>query len=226
MSLHQLEEPLDKTISSLACHFSVTWRLARMYAASRVAPDDPPPWDSRSDYSMVMQSHHSIDCRSSVKYRFACNRIADHAPEAIQAQRQWWMPFLFIQFVHETIPCLLNHPFLLSMRLRSFRQTVPVPFMQQSLEAINRNARWVLYFMDVLDKKGVQVCDPVLAHCVVVVATIHLQHSFVEDPVLKGKAQTGFEKCMTFLRKMGTIWPGAANMVRQPPTTRFLCSQS
>ncbi|KAF6796934.1 hypothetical protein CSOJ01_13103 [Colletotrichum sojae] len=202
MSLYQLEEPLDKSISTLACHFSVTWRLARMYAASRVAPDDPPPWDSRSDYSMVMQSHHSIDCRSSVKYRFACNRIDDHAPDAIQAQRQWWMPFLFIQFVHETIPCLLNHPFLLSMRLRSFRQTVPVPFMQQSLEAINRNARWVLYFMDVLDKKGVQVCDPVLAHCVVVVATIHLQHSFVEDPVLKGKAQTGFEKCMNFLRKM------------------------
>ncbi|KAF6820636.1 hypothetical protein CMUS01_11525 [Colletotrichum musicola] len=215
MSLHQLEEPLDKSISTLACHFSITWRLARMYAASRVGPDDPPPWDSRSDYSMVMQSHHSIDCRSSVKYRFACNRIADHAPDTIQAQRQWWMPFLFIQFVHETIPCLLNHPFLLSMRLRSFRQTVPVPFMQQSLEAINRNARWVLYFMDVLDKKGIQVCDPVLAHCVVVVATIHLQHSFVEDQVLRGKAKAGFEKCMNFLRKMATIWPSAANMLQE-----------
>ncbi|KAI8257668.1 hypothetical protein K4K58_003846 [Colletotrichum sp. SAR11_239] len=165
-SLSHLDDAApDNNISTLASHFSVTWRLARAYAASRVSPDAPPPWDSRSDYSTVMQSHHDIDCRASAKYRFACNRIGDYAPEAIQAQRHWWMPFLFIQFVHETIPCLLNHPFLLSMRLRSFRQTIPVYFMQQSFEAINRNAGWVIYFVDVLEKKGVQVSDPVLAHC-------------------------------------------------------------
>ncbi|KAF5515330.1 hypothetical protein CGCS363_v000123 [Colletotrichum siamense] len=212
-SLSHLDDAApDNNISTLASHFSVTWRLARAYAASRVSPDAPPPWDSRSDYSTVMQSHHDIDCRASAKYRFACNRIGDYSPEAIQAQRHWWMPFLFIQFVHETIPCLLNHPFLLSMRLRSFRQTIPVYFMQQSFEAINRNAGWVIYFVDVLEKKGVQVSDPVLAHCVVIVATIHLQHSFMQDDLLRGKAQTGFEKCMRFLRRMGAVWPCVANM--------------
>ncbi|KAL0938428.1 uncharacterized protein CTRU02_205038 [Colletotrichum truncatum] len=212
LSHNQFEEPLDKSISTLAIHFSVTWRMARAYAANRVGLDDPPPWDSRSDYSMVMQSHHDIDCHASTKYRFANNRIDDFSPEEIQARRQWWMPFLFIQFVHETIPCLLSHPFLLSMRLRSFRQTIPVNFMQQSFEAINRNAGWVIYFIDVLEKKGIQVSDPVLAHCVVIVATIHLQHSFVQDPVLCGKAQAGFQKCMNFLEKMGAIWPCVSNM--------------
>lgn len=216
LSLGLLEDAPEKSISALAAYFSVTWRMARAYAASRVAPDAPPPWDSRSDYSMVMQSHHDIDCRTSAKFRFACNRIGDYAPEIIQAQRGWWMPFLFIQFVHETIPCLLSHPFLLSMRLRSWRQTIPVHFIQQSFEAINRNAGWVIYFIDVLEKKGVRVSDPVLAHCVVVVATIHLQHSFVPDPVLRGKAQAGFEKCMNFLKKMASIWPCVANMVRMP----------
>ncbi|KAF9870561.1 hypothetical protein CkaCkLH20_11867 [Colletotrichum karsti] len=211
-SLKHLEEPLDKTISTLAINFGVTWRIARTYAASRIGPDAPPPWDSRSDYSMVMQSHHEIDCRSSVKYRFANNRIGDFTPEAIQERRHWWMPFLFIQLVHETIPCLVNHPFLLSMRLRNFRHTIPIHFMRQSFEAINRNAGWVIYFIDVVEKKGVQVSDPILAHCVVIVATIHLQHSFVQDSVLRGKAQSGFEKCMGFLRRMGLIWPCVANM--------------
>ncbi|TDZ13725.1 hypothetical protein C8035_v009134 [Colletotrichum spinosum] len=208
----QLGQPHDRDIVTLASHFSITWRMARAYATSRVGPDSPPPWDSRSDYSMVMQAHHDIDCRASVRYRFANNRINNFSAEEIQSRRHWWMPFLFIQFVHETIPCLLNHPFLLSMRLRSFRETVPVHFMQQSFEAINRNAGWVIYFVDVLEKKGIQVSDPVLAHCVVIVATIHLQHSFVQDPVLKGKAEVGFEKCMRFLRKMADIWPAVANM--------------
>ncbi|GKT89170.1 C6 transcription factor [Colletotrichum tofieldiae] len=134
------------------------------------------------------------------------------SPEALQAQRRYWMPFLFIQFVHETIPCLLNHPFLLSMRLRHFRHTMPVHFIQQSFESMNRTAGWVIFFLDVLEKKSLAVSDPVVAHCVVVVATIHLQHSFVQDPVLRSKAKTGFDKCMGFLRKTGAVWPCVANM--------------
>ncbi|KZL76610.1 c6 transcription factor [Colletotrichum incanum] len=202
----------EKNISTVAADFCVVWRMARAYAASPVSPDSPPPWDSRSDYSQVLQSHHDIDCRAPQKFRFATNRIDKQTPEALQAQRRYWMPFLFIQFVHETIPCLLNHPFLLSMRLRHFRHTMPVHFIQQSFESMNRTAGWVIFFLDVLEKKSLTVSDPVVAHCVVVVATIHLQHSFVQDPVLRSKAKTGFEKCMNFLRKTGDVWPCVANM--------------
>ncbi|GKT40589.1 uncharacterized protein ColSpa_00770 [Colletotrichum spaethianum] len=206
------DDPPEKNISAVAADFCVVWRLARAYAASPVSPDAPPPWDSRSDYSQVLQSHHDIDCRAPQKFRFATNRIDRQTPEALQAQRRYWMPFLFIQFVHETIPCLLNHPFLLSMRLRHLRHTMPVHFIQQSFESMNRTAGWVIFFLDVLDKKSLTVSDPVVAHCVVVVATIHLQHSFVHDPVLRSKAKTGFDKCMTFLKKTGDIWPCVANM--------------
>ncbi|WYZ42409.1 hypothetical protein EsH8_VI_000108 [Colletotrichum jinshuiense] len=209
---YQTDDRLDKSISTVASDFCVVWRMARAYAACHVGPDAPPPWDSRSDYSMVLQSHHDIDCRAPQRFRFATNRIDKHSPETLQAQRQYWMPFLFIQFVHETIPCLLNHPFLLSMRLRHFRHTIPVHFIQQSFESMNRTAGWIIFFLDVIEKKSLTVADPVLAHCVVVVATIHLQHSFVHDPVLRGKAKSGFEKCMNFLKKTGDILPSVANM--------------
>ncbi|GJC83331.1 hypothetical protein ColLi_06169 [Colletotrichum liriopes] len=206
------DDPAEKNISTVAADFCVVWRMARAYAASPVSPDAPPPWDSRSDYSRVLQAHHDMDCRAPQKFRFATNRVDKQAPEALQAQRRYWMPFLFIQFVHETIPCLLNHPFLLSMRLRHFRHTMPVHFIQQSFESMNRTAGWVIFFLDVLEKKSLAVSDPVVAHCVVVVATIHLQHSFVQDPVLRSKAETGFDKCMGFLRKTGAVWPCVANM--------------
>ncbi|OHE98475.1 hypothetical protein CORC01_06266 [Colletotrichum orchidophilum] len=209
---YQLDDNPDKSISTVASDFCVVWRMARAYAASRVSPDAPPPWDSRSDYSMVLQSHHDIDCRAPQRFRFVANRIDQQSPESLQAQRKYWIPFLFSQFVHETIPCLLNHPFLLSMRLRHFRHTIPVHFIQQSFESMNRTAGWIIFFLDVIEKKSLPVMDPVMAHCVVIVATIHLQHSFVHDPILRSRAKSGFEKCMNFLLKTGAVWPSVANM--------------
>ncbi|KAK6213463.1 c6 transcription factor [Colletotrichum tabaci] len=204
----------EKAISAAAADFSVVWRMAQTYAAAAaVAPDAPPPWDSRSDYSRVLQCHHDMDCRAPQRFRFATNRIDRRDPAELRARRRYWMPFLLIQFVHETVPCLLNHPFLLSRRLRHLRHTMPVHFIQQSFESLSRTAGWVVFFLDVLETKALAAPpDPVVAHCVVVVATIHLQHSFVSDPVLRGKATTGFDKCMRFLERMGAVWPCVANM--------------
>ncbi|KAH7357792.1 hypothetical protein B0T11DRAFT_283113 [Plectosphaerella cucumerina] len=202
----------DRSIASTSTGFCSAWQMARAYAACRVGPNSPPPWDAHSDYSSVMQSHLNIDCRVPLKYRFSHNKIDTFSPEALQKDRHWWMPFLFMQFVYSAIPCLLNHPFLLSMRLRNFRQTIPHTFIQQSFESITRNAGWIIYFIGVLESKGLMVSDPCLAHCVVIVATIHLQHSFVSDPQVRSRAQTGFDKCMRFLRQMAVIWPTVAVM--------------
>ncbi|USW59536.1 hypothetical protein Slin15195_G128550 [Septoria linicola] len=49
-------------------------------------------------------------------------------------------------------------------------------------------------------------------HCVVVVATIHLQHSFVQDEDLRGKSQEGFQKWLNFVRSASKTWPIVAAM--------------
>lgn len=193
---------------------SEVWQMARKYAAYRVGPDEVPPWNSQSDYSCIMQGHMDIDSLVPTKYRFSSERFGDHTAEELQQRRDYWGPWLFIQFIYAAIPCLLNHPFLLSMRLRNFRHTMPQSFIYQSYELIMRHTGWIIYFIDLSEKKSFVVSDPSLAHCVGIVATIHLQHSFVDDLSLRGKAQAGFEKCMKFLRRMGSIWPSTAIMVR------------
>lgn len=70
-----------------------------------------------------------------------------------------------------------------------------------------------MYHLEILEKMDYRVSDPTLAHVIVVVATIHLQHSFVEDLTLREKAQVGFEKCLEFLRCMGLTWHAVAVMV-------------
>ncbi|VUC24981.1 unnamed protein product [Clonostachys rosea] len=110
-------------------------------------------------------------------------------------------------FIHETTYILLNHPFLLSLRLRNFRHMLPLTFIHNSFEHLSRQTGWVIFFLNILEKQKFQLNDPVIAHCVVTVATIHLQHSFVEDSVLRNKAQSGYEICLRFLKQSALVWP-------------------
>lgn len=204
---------MDAGIMRCVGELSQAWKMARAYAASRVEANASPPWSQQSDYSSVMQVHLEFDCRVPLRYRFAANKFESQDQHSLEQRRHYWGPWLFIQIVYSVIPCLLNHPFLLSMRLRSFRNTIPQSFIHQSFEYINRHAGWIVYFIHLLEKKSYYVPDPAIAHCIAIVATIHLQHSFVQDQSFRDRAQKGFEKCMSFLRHMGGTWPSVATMV-------------
>ncbi|KAF5669058.1 fungal specific transcription factor factor domain-containing protein [Fusarium denticulatum] len=203
---------MDRGIMKYTIPLGQIWRAVRIYASRRVFSDTLPPWNPRSDYSQVTYRHFEIDCSVPLKYRFSANQIDKQTPETLQQNRGYWGPYLFTQFVYASIPVILNHPFLLSMRLRHFRHTMPQSFVNSSFDAITRHIGWIMYHLDVLEKLDYRVSDPTLAHIVAVVATIHLQHSFVEDFALREKAKTGFETCLEFLRCMGLTWHGVAVM--------------
>lgn len=77
-----------------------------------------------------------------------------------------------------------------------------------------------MYFIDLLNSKSYELVDPIVAHCVVIAATIQLQHSFVQDAELSHRSQVGFGKCLSFLQKMGTTIPIVAGMVSNESTSR------
>ncbi|KAI8412148.1 hypothetical protein FOFC_08774 [Fusarium oxysporum] len=183
------------------------WHLARAYAAMRIGPDSPPPWNPQSDYALVNLRNLELDCRFPLVYRFATNNFGEVPPEELQQRRDYWGPWIFIQFIHAAIPTLLNHPFLLSLRLKNFRHMIPQTFMYQSFDLISKHTAWTICYLDLLEQQQFEITDPTIAHAVVIVATIHLQHSFVEDSVLRTKAQRGYDKCMRFLDHMGSNWP-------------------
>ncbi|KAF5980130.1 hypothetical protein FBULB1_5374 [Fusarium bulbicola] len=191
---------MDRGIMKYTIPLAQIWRAVRVYASRRVFSDTLPPWNPRSDYSQVTYRHLEVDCSVPLKYRFSANQIDKQTPETLQQNRGYWGPYLFTQFVYASIPVILNHPFFWSMRLRHFRHTMPQSFVNSSFDAITRHIGWIMYHLDVLEKMDYRVSDPTLAHVVAVVATIHLQHSFVEDLTLREKAQVGFEKCLEFLR--------------------------
>ncbi|KAF5268608.1 hypothetical protein FOXYS1_496 [Fusarium oxysporum] len=203
---------MDRGIMKYTTPLAQLWGEARIYASCRGVSDMLPPWSPRSDYSQIIYRHLEIDCSVPLKYRFSANKIGEQTQESLQQNRDHWGPYLFTQFVYASIPVILNHPFLLSMRLRNFRNNMPHSFINSSFDAITRHTGWVMYHLELMDRLAFHISDPTLAHIVVVVATIHLQHSFVEDDGVREKAQYGFGKCLEFLQRMGSIWNGVTVM--------------
>jgi hypothetical protein len=68
-----------------------------------------------------------------------------------------------------------------------------------------------------LEAKSFKVSDPFLAHCAAIVATIHLQESFKDDPGVRVTQRLKFAKCLEFIRGFEDQWPHIVIIV---------CSQS
>ncbi|KAI2737274.1 transcriptional regulator family: Fungal Specific TF [Penicillium roqueforti] len=205
----------DIGINGSSVYTSELWAMACIYAASHVGVDAHPPWSPNSEYAMLNFRHCEHESLMPLRFRLHASRFQDHPPAELQAHRDYWSPWLFFQLVWHAVPCLVNHPFLLSMRLRNFRRTMPQSFLRNSFEQLTFHSGWVIHFLELIEAKSFEVSDPTLGQCVAIVATIYLQHSFVEDQAFKRKAQTGFEKCLRFLRNMGYRWPHIDRQVRQ-----------
>ncbi|KAJ5899550.1 hypothetical protein N7495_004294 [Penicillium taxi] len=206
---------LDIGLNKANMHISDGWALACRYAMDPVTVDVHPPWHPQSDYAMITYRHTEHESCMPLKYRLHASRFQEHPPAELEAHRDYWGPWIFFQIAWHAVPCILNHPFLLSMRLRSFRRTMPQSFLRNSFEQLTLHSGWIVHLLELFETKGFEVSDPTIGHCVAVVATIHLQHSFTDDPVFNNKAQVNFRKCLRFLRGMGTRWPHIDRQVHQ-----------
>ncbi|KAL4805429.1 hypothetical protein BDV18DRAFT_161084 [Aspergillus unguis] len=203
----------DIGLSNCAIQLSEVWGLSQLYSATSISSESPPPWAPESDYSRISFRHTEFESIMPLKYRLHETRFDALSGTELQRRRDFWDHWLFFQLVFHTVPCVINHPLLLSTRLRNFRHTMPQSFIQHSYEQITLHAGWVLHFIELISSKGYEVSDPTLGQCVVIVATIYLQHSFVEDLVFREKAQSGYDKCVAFLQKMALRWPNIERQV-------------
>ncbi|GME22748.1 C6 transcription [Neofusicoccum parvum] len=146
------------------------------------------------------------------KHRFRPAKFAERPTEELEKQRDYWCPWLFSQVIYHTIMCLLNHPLILSLRLRNFRVSIPEIFLQHTADLIASHTDWVIHFMDILEEKSFRVTDPFIGNCVAVVATIYLQQSFADDAGIRNEKRNNFLKCLNFVRKLGSHWPHIAQI--------------
>ncbi len=203
----------DSGIVAYAIQLSEVWFKTTRYARRRGTPSKMPPWSPKSEYATILAQQMEYETRMPHIHRFKPAGFAKRSEEELQMNRDYWGPWLFIQFLYHTNLCLLNHPLILALRLRTIRSHIPEIFLQHTSDLISSHTSWIMHLIDLLNVKSFRVSDPFLGHCAAIVATIHLQESFADDPAIRRDKQTNFAKCLEFIQNIGHQWPHIARLV-------------
>lgn len=221
------QSPNDSGILAYMIQLSEIWFKITQYARRRGTPSFIPPWSSQSHYSTITSQHMEFDAKMPHKHRFKLSEFHNRNSQELNSNRTYWGPWLFIQFLYHTNICLLNHPLILSLRLRNFRNSIPDMFLHQTSDLISTHATWVVRFIDMVEGKQYKVSDPFLGHCVAIIATIHLQHAFtIVDPSKRKEKKCNFAKCLNFVRVMGQQWAHMAIIAEKLQTLETIVSKT
>ena len=203
----------DQGIIAYVIMLSEAFARTARYVRLRGRPGNVPPWSPHSEYSKIIALQMNLETRMPLTHRFKPANLGDRSSEELQAHREYWGPWFLNQFMYHTILCLLNHPLLLSLSLRTFRSTIPEIFLQHTSDLISSHTTWIIHFINYFTEKSFLVSDPLLGYSAAVVATIELQLSFTDDLTIRDEKRDRFTKCVKFVQQIGERWPHMARLV-------------
>lgn len=203
----------DAGIVAYFIQLSEVWFKATKYALRRGKPSNLPAWSPQSEYATIISQQMEFETRVPYIHRYKPAEFSKKSLDELHQNRDYWGPWLSVQFLYHTILCLLNHPLLLALRLRNFPNMIPEIFLQHSSDLISSHTSWIIHHIDMLEAKSFKVTDPFLGHCAAIVATIYLQESFVGDAIVRRDKKFCFDKCMNFIKGFAEQWPHCARLV-------------
>ncbi|RFU26534.1 hypothetical protein B7463_g9796, partial [Scytalidium lignicola] len=187
---------------------SSLWAEVRNYIAHCADGDPKPPWAPDSRNTMIGAHLMDLETRFPTYYRYDAARFLDRSNEELQRNREFWSPWLYLQFSYHAVHSVLNHPFLLSSRpFNSVPMTVPNTFWKTSSEMAFLHSSWTARLIDMVTEKDYQISDPFIGYNVAVAATIHLYYCRAADSRVRNSAETKLAKCMKFVEGLGMVWP-------------------
>jgi hypothetical protein len=190
------------------------WREVRNYVAHCADGNPNPPWSPDSGYSVIGAHLMDSETRFPTYLRYDAVRFLDRTKEELQHNRQFWTPWLYLQFAYHAIHSVLNHPFLYSARpQQTIQMTVPNTFWKTSSELALLHSTWTVRLIDMVSEKDYRVSDPFIGHSASIAATIHLYYCRAADNRVRNSAQSRLTKCMRFVGELGTLWPVCQLMV-------------
>ena len=210
---NNLSRNQDTGVVACALQLSEVWFKITRYARRRGKPSKLPPWSPQSEYAIIMAQQMESETRMPNVHRFKPAQFSKKATEDLNANRDYWGPWIYLQILYHTNLCLLNHPLLLSLRLRNFKSPIiPEMFLQSTADLVSSHTSWITHLIGMLEAKSFKVTDPFLGHCVAITATIYLQESFVEDAAIREQKMENFAKCLKFVRDFQE-WPHVGRLV-------------
>lgn len=201
---------------------STLWGQVRTYVRQAAHQTDsaPAPWSMQSGYTAIRAHLMDLETRLPAHHRFDMARFPHQEPEHLQDRREYWSPWLYLQFTYHTIHTMLNHPFLYSSRPgQSTQLAFPNTFWKTSSELAFMHSIWVARLIEMVTNKAYRMSDPFIGHCTAIAATVHIYFCRARDKTTSDAAMNSLSKCIAFLGELALIWPSCRWLVSQraPP---------
>lgn len=202
-------------IWALSLHFDWSWAMVREYVSesSRNASLKE-PWRLDSTYRKVLADLTEIENKVPLCHRYNAVRFHERQPQDVQRAKDYWMPWMKLQFTWHSILMMINHPFLY-ITASQYHSSLAIPntFWRRSLELVLLHATWIVRTIDMASEKEVSLVDPFFAHAAAIAATVHLYFCCTADLRLREKLKADFTKCKQFLKGFSSFSPACQRLV-------------
>lgn len=204
----------DIGIWSLAAHFGWVWSRVRTYVSDCARNRLKEPWRHDSMYAMVLSDLTEIENKLSQCHRYDSVKFYERTAAELRMNRNYWTPWLKLQFTYHSILTVLNHPFLYIVASQyNDNLAIPNAFWRRSSELVLLHATWLVRMIDMVTEKKMRLIDPFFGHAAAIAATVHLYYCCAADSRLKYKSKVDFTKCRRFLKSFVSFSPACENLV-------------
>ncbi|KAL3479636.1 fungal-specific transcription factor domain-containing protein [Aspergillus californicus] len=183
---------------------SILGRCTRYVYRTRDS-DDIPPWDTRSEYAAINSSlllfESYVNMGPIHRSDTAVGEILDHQTYA----------YSLFHLCH----CLLNHPFLLHIRLQPLGTKVPHSFAARALQAGVDHATSLVDTLISATDTGTRIESSSYSFCVTVAASILSITAHAQDHSLAPRSSDillQFQRGLEVLDRLAKLWMHAMNM--------------
>ncbi|UNI18748.1 hypothetical protein JDV02_005004 [Purpureocillium takamizusanense] len=186
---------------------------------------DLPPWSPGSTFVKITSLLVELETSTPAQHRFHFARFADRSAPELQQHAGYWGLFLLQQFAYHTIFCLLNHPVLVSVRLRRASVAAPYSVIQGCTEQLRIHSDWVVHFVDMLAERdgdasssssssSPSLTNPFLGYATLIVASACLPQAQCIEHEPTQRLRNKFNKCVEFAQGLSKHWPILVNMIK------------
>ncbi|KAL6910718.1 fungal-specific transcription factor domain-containing protein [Trichoderma evansii] len=220
-TLHQLINWKSETEASVNGTFTQTILAATAlgrccrYVLHGREMDEMPPWDPRSDFTLLNTFLLLIDHHLQVETIPIPQIVEQYRRPDGTLDFQSLEHVVFARIVFHTAHCLLNHPFLLRMRLQKSNCKVPPKFLTRSFQISCSHARSISSLVEDAITSGCHVQSSFYAYASILAGgilslAIHIdqEKGQVTDP----ETLNHYQKAIQILERTGRRWDHASKM--------------
>lgn len=195
---------------------SIFGRCTRYVHQNRKADEILPPWDTKSEFAGINSSLLLLESYSKLSTQSLPEVIQQSHLGNTNIDRQQIGHLIFAHTLYHLCHCLLNHPFLLRIRLKPFGSKAPPSFSARALQVGCDHAKQLMDLLHDATENGCRIESSFYAYCIAVAGGIHSLASHLEHQTTARRQSDimhYFNESVESLERLAKLWVHASNMV-------------